>query len=246
MTPALLSIIIPAHNEEERLPPSLQQVKQFVDVQKFPVEVIVVENGSYDRTFEVASNFQSVMPCLRVMQEKKPGKGLAVRAGMLAATGTYRIFCDADFSMPVEEISKFIPADGQTYDVAIASRELPASKRINEPEYRHLIGRIFNSMVRWSVLPGLQDTQCGFKAFRGEVADQVFQIQTLVGWSFDAEVLVIARQNGYKILEVPITWHYKAGTRLHIIKDSLKMAIDLLTIRRNARQGIYARSQNTL
>lgn len=245
MTSPLLSIIIPAHNEEERLPPSLDLVAQFVSSRNEDIEVIVVENGSQDNTYKVATDFQAKMSYLRVLQEKTPGKGRAVRAGMLAAVGQYRIFCDADFSMPVDEIARFIPTAANPYDVAIASRELPASRRINEPEYRHLIGRIFNSMVRWSVLPGLHDTQCGFKAFRGEIADQVFRIQTLTGWSFDAEVLVIARQNGYHIQEVPITWYYKRGTRLHIIKDSIKMGMDLLTIRRNARKGLYVRPQNT-
>lgn len=246
MNQPLLSVIIPAHNEEQRLPPSLMQLHSFLSNQNYLTEVVVVENGSSDRTFEVANEFITQMPNLRVLQEKMPGKGLAVRSGMLAAKGRYRIFCDADFSMPVEEIIKFIPVTDQPYDVAIASRELPTSRRINEPEYRHLIGRIFNSMVRWSVLPGLQDTQCGFKAFRDEVADQVFRIQTLPGWSFDAEVLVIARRLGFVITEVPITWYHKPGTRLHIIKDSLKMAYDLLTIRRNARLGVYERSQTKI
>lgn len=246
MNKPLLSVIIPAHNEEQRLPPSLLELHSFLSKQYYQAEVVVVENGSSDRTFEVAKDFITQMPYLRVLQEKMPGKGLAVRSGMLAAQGRYRIFCDADFSMPVEEINKFIPVTDQPYDVAIASRELPTSRRINEPEYRHLIGRIFNSMVRWSVLPGLQDTQCGFKAFRDEVAEQVFRIQTLQGWSFDAEVLVIARRLGFVISEVPITWYYKPGTRLHIIKDSLKMAYDLLTIRRNARLGVYERSQTKI
>jgi len=239
MNQPLLSVIIPAHNEEQRLPPSLSLLHAFLSNQNYLAEVVVVENGSSDRTFEVANEFITQMPYLRVLREALPGKGLAVRTGMLAALGQCRIFCDADFSMPVEEIKKFIPSSIQSYDVAIASRELPESRRINEPEYRHRIGRIFNSMVRWSVLPGLQDTQCGFKAFRGEVAEQVFRIQTLPGWSFDAEVLVIARRLGFVITEVPITWYYKPGTRLHIIKDSLKMAYDLLTIRRNARLGVY-------
>jgi len=246
MNQPLLSVIIPAHNEELRLPPSLLELQRFLSNQNFQAEVVVVENGSSDRTYEVAKDFITQMPYLRVLQEKMPGKGLAVRSGMLAAQGRYRIFCDADFSMPVEEINKFIPVSNQPYDVAIASRELPTSRRIDEPEYRHLIGRIFNSMVRWAVLPGLQDTQCGFKAFRDEVAEQVFRIQTLPGWSFDAEVLVIARRLGFVITEVPITWYYKPGTRLHIIKDSLKMAYDLLTIRRNARLGVYERTQTEI
>jgi len=246
MPQPLLSVIIPAHNEAERLAPSLTHLNDFLVQQTYQAEVLVVENGSRDKTFEIASSFISQMPNLRVLQEDLPGKGLAVRSGMLAAQGKYRIFCDADFSMPVEEISKFIPQIGKTYDVAIGSRELPESRRINEPEYRHRIGRVFNSMVRWSVLPGLHDTQCGFKAFRDEVAEKVFKIQTLPGWSFDAEVLVIARQQGYKINEIPITWYYKPGTRLHILKDSLKMALDLLTIRRNARQGVYERPQTNI
>jgi glycosyltransferase involved in cell wall biosynthesis len=239
MVDVYLSIIIPAHNEEERLPPSLVKVDEFIRQQPFKSEVIVVENGSHDRTLEIAQSFRDKMPSLRVIQEQQSGKGLAVRSGMLAAQGQYRIFCDADFSMPVTEISKFIPKTGEKYDIAIASRELPESKRVDEPEFRHLIGRVFNSLVRYALLPGLQDTQCGFKAFRGDVADHLFRMQTLTGWSFDAELLFIAQRLGYKIIELPITWYYKPGTRLHIVKDSIKMASDLFTIRRNANQGMY-------
>ena len=239
MPDIFLSIIIPAHNEEERLLPSLEKVQEFVQQQPYPIEVIVVENGSQDRTLEIARSFQPEMPCLKVIEEKDSGKGLAVRSGMLAASGEYRIFCDADFSMPVSEISKFIPMSGEKYDVAIASRELSGSKRVDEPEIRHLIGRVFNSLVRYALLPGLQDTQCGFKAFRGEIADQLFNMQTLTGWSFDAEILFIAQKLGYKIIEIPITWYYKPGSRLNIFKDSFKMASDLFTIRRNAQKGMY-------
>jgi glycosyltransferase involved in cell wall biosynthesis len=240
-----LSIIIPAHNEEERLLPSLEKVQEFVHQQPYPIEVIVVENGSHDRTLEIAQSYQIQMPSLKVIEEKASGKGLAVRSGMLAATGEYRIFCDADFSMPVSEISKFIPKPGENYDVAIASRELPESKRVDEPEIRHLIGRVFNSLVRYALLPGLQDTQCGFKAFRGEIAEQLFNMQTLTGWSFDAEILFIAQKLGYTIIEVPITWYYKPGSRLHIIKDSFNMASDLFTIRRNAQKGMYDQKKQT-
>ena len=239
MSDIFLSIIIPAHNEEERLLPSLEKVREFVNQQSYSIEVIVVENGSHDNTLEIAQAFQSKMPCLKVIHEQESGKGLAVRSGMLTATGKYRIFCDADFSMPVDEINKFVPKDGQPYDVAIASRELPESRRVDEPEFRHLIGRAFNTLVRLALLPGLQDTQCGFKAFRGEIADKLFGLQTLTGWSFDAELIFIAQKLDYNIIEVPITWYYKPGTRLHIVKDSFKMASDLFTIRRNDRQGMY-------
>lgn len=245
MPEIFLSIIIPAHNEEERLLPSLEKVREFVNHQSYTIEVIVVENGSHDNTFEIAKTFQSNMPCLKVIQEQESGKGLAVRSGMLAATGKYRIFCDADFSMPVSEITKFIPKDGHDYDIAIASRELPESKRVDEPEFRHLIGRAFNTLVRLALLPGLHDTQCGFKAFRGEVADKLFRLQTLSGWSFDAEILFIGQKLGYNIIEVPITWYYMPGTRLNIIKDSLKMASDLFTIRRKDRQGMYEQKKQS-
>lgn len=245
MSSVFLSIIIPAHNEEERLAPSLALVDEYVCQQPFAIEVIVVENGSQDRTLEVAQSFQERMPYLKVIQETQKGKGLAVRTGMLAAKGKYRIFCDADFSMPVSEISKFISADDQPYDIAIASRELPESRRIDEPEFRHLIGRVFNGLVRFALLPALQDTQCGFKAFRGEVAEILFPMQTMAGWSFDAELLFIAQRLGYAINEVPITWYYKPGSRLHILKDSFKMASDLFTIQRNARRGIYGQKAKT-
>jgi glycosyltransferase involved in cell wall biosynthesis len=245
MSEVFLSIVIPAHNEEERLPTSLTLVVEFVRQQPYVIEVIVVENGSHDRTLAVAQTFQAKMPSLSVIQETQKGKGLAVRSGMLAARGEYRIFCDADFSMPVSEIRKFIPDDGQAYDIAIASRELPESKRVDEPEFRHLIGRVFNSLVRFALLPRLQDTQCGFKAFRGEVAEQLFRMQTLTGWSFDAELLFIAQRLGYNIKEVPIIWYYKQGTRLNILKDSLKMASDLFNIRRNANRGVYDQKAQT-
>lgn len=239
MSSPLLSVIIPAHNEEDRLPNSLEELASFVNSQTYSIEIIVVENGSQDKTLAVAQSYQQRMPYLRVIHEQGKGKGLAVRSGMLAACGQYRIFCDADFSMPVEEIAKFVPQDGGNYEIAIASRELPESRRVDEPEFRHLIGRIFNGLVRAALLPGLHDTQCGFKAFRVDVAERLFPMQTLTGWSFDAEILFIGQRLGYSIREVPITWYYKPGSRLNIFKDSFKMASDLFQIRRNARQGLY-------
>jgi hypothetical protein len=141
--------------------------------------------------------------------------------------------------MPIKEINRFIPPLLADMDVAIASREAKGAVRYGEPVYRHLIGRIFNSMVRWLALPGLQDTQCGFKCFRREVATDVFSRQTFTGMSFDAEVLFIARQRGWRIVEIPIPWYFNPDSRVRLVDDSLRMAIDLLTIRRNARRGVY-------
>lgn len=239
MSTPFLSIIIPAHNEAERLPSSLEAVKRFISSLPFETEVIVVENNSSDATVEIVREWMKTMPQLRLISLAQPGKGNAIRTGMLAAQGDYRFMADADFSMPVEEIRKFLSDGKPLVPVAIASREAPGSKRIGEPFYRHLIGRVYNFLVRTLVLPGLQDTQCGFKCFSAEAAQAIFPLQRLEGWSFDVEVLTIARQLGFEIAEIPITWHYQPGSRMHLLGDSLQMAKDLFTIRQYKKKGLY-------
>jgi len=167
-----------------------------------------------------------------------PGKGRAIRRGVLSATGTYRFIADADFSMPVEEINRFLPP-ACSYDIAIASRETAGAVRFDEPPYRHLTGRVYNFWIRSLLLPGLQDTQCGFKCFRAAVAEDIFPCQTLTGWSFDVELLAIARRRRYTILEIGIPWYYHPGSKVNVLHDSLRMFIDLLKIRRNLRRGVY-------
>ena len=217
----------------------MEKLDQWLSAQTFTYEVIVVENGSADATAEVVETYQERYPYLQLIQSTRRGKGLAVKLGMLAASGHYRFLADADFSMPVEEISRFLPPQLEKVDVAIASRELSQSKRIAEPGLRHLTGRIFNALVRWLVLPGLQDTQCGFKCFSAEAAQAIFPLQVLEGMSFDAEVLFIARRLGYAINEVPIHWYFDSDSRVRLFEDSLKMSSDLLIILRNARRGMY-------
>jgi dolichyl-phosphate beta-glucosyltransferase len=234
-----LSIILPVHNEENRLPNTLQQVDQFISSQPFSSEVIVVENGSRDCSLEIAKAFCADHPAFSTYHEEERGKGLAVRRGMLNARGQYRIFCDVDFSMPVDEILRFLPPRQPNADVVIGSREAPGAIRYNEPAYRHFIGRIFNTMVRWTVLPALQDSQCGFKLFSARCAEEVFTKQTLNGMSFDVEVLYIARRSGYSIVEIPVPWYFNPDSRVRLVDDSLRMAIDLFKIRQNAARGIY-------
>jgi len=239
-----LSIVIPAHNEASRLPASMEKILAFLAQQPYDAEVVIVENGSTDNTLALAQQFAEAHPdTVRVLHETRRGKGLAVQRGMLAARGDYRFLCDADLSMPIEEISRFLPPALEDFDIAIASRELPDSRRVNEPAYRHLVGRAFNLMVQAMALPGFQDTQCGFKCFRADVAEDVFRYQTLEGMSFDVEVLFIARRRGYRIVEVPITWYFDPDSRVRLVHDSLRMGIDLLTIRWNALRGRYDLSQ---
>ena len=241
--PPFLSIIVPAHNEEERLQNSLERILSFLDQQSYESELIVVENGSTDRTAQIAAELAKKNPILQVHSLTGRGKGLAVRHGMLSAQGSYRFICDADLSMPIENVSRFIPPQLQDFDVAIASREVPGAIRYNEPTYRHWIGRIFNTLVRIMAVPGFQDTQCGFKCFLDKAAIDLFSVQQLDGWTFDVEVLYVALKRGYRILEIPIPWYHIPGSRIRVLPDSMAMFMDLFTIRRNWRRGEYARKQ---
>jgi dolichyl-phosphate beta-glucosyltransferase len=240
MTRNFISIIIPAHNEEARLPRALEQLNAFLSKQSYTSEVVVVENGSHDRTYQVGQEFASHIPNLRIIHLDESGKGLAVRNGIFATTGEFRFIADADFSMPVEEINFFVPPACNS-DIAIASREAPGSVRYNEPPFRHFIGRIYNLLIRLLLLPGLSDTQCGFKCFRSEVAEDIFHYQTLNGWSFDAEVLRVARLHGWKIAEIPIHCYYFPSSKIKVLRDSPSMLFDLMTIRRNIARGDYNR-----
>ncbi|HOU42453.1 MAG TPA: glycosyltransferase, partial [Promineifilum sp.] len=164
---------MPAYNEAERLPTTLPAVIAFLDAQPYASELILVNNNSRDDTRRIALDFAATRPYIRVLDEMTQGKGAAVRAGMLAAEGEYLFMADADFSMPVAEIAKFLSPQLGRYDVAIGSRETPGAMRYNEPVYRHFMGRVFNFYVKVLAIPGFEDTQCGFKCFRREVAHDI-------------------------------------------------------------------------
>jgi len=234
-----LSIIIPAHNEEKRLPRTLEQVFAFLQKQTYASEVIVVENGSSDRTLELAMQFIKEHSNLVVIQERNKGKGNAVRRGMLAARGDYRFICDADLSMPIEDLEKFLPPVIENFDVAIGSREAPGAIRYNEPSYRHIGGRAINLAIRTLILPGLNDTQCGFKCFRAATTEDLFQKQTLMGWSFDIELLYLARRKKLRIREIPIHWYYDPDSKVSAVRDALRMIGDIFRIHLNAMRGAY-------
>lgn len=237
-TEPLLTIIIPAYNEERRLPPSLDKIVAFIQQQPEPMDVIIVENGSQDRTTEIAEAYAARYPFIRVMHSPR-GKGAAVKVGMLAGQGRYLFICDSDLSMPIEEVRKFLPPILSDYDVAIASREGPGAHRYGEPWYRHLMGRVFNFIVRILAIPGFQDTQCGFKSFRREVARDIFAAQTMTGFAFDVEALFIALRRGYKVVAVPINWYFDPDSRVRPLHDTYRMVRDVLRIRLNGWRGIY-------
>ena len=201
----------------------------------------MVENGSTDRTLEIAQDFAENRPQFRVLHESQAGKGLAVQRGMLEARGEYRFMCDADLSMPIEELSRFLPPQIEAPQIVIGSREAPGAVRYNEPEYRHFGGRLVNLVIRWLALPGLHDTQCGFKCFHGPLAEELFSVQTIGGWSFDVELLYVAQKWGVEIVELPIPWYFSADSKVKPVQDAVKLFFDILQVRRNARQGKYAK-----
>jgi glycosyltransferase involved in cell wall biosynthesis len=235
-----LSVVIPAYNEERRLPRTLAEIRRYADRCGGNLEVLVVDDGSVDHTAALVRREAETMPYLYLIKRPHMGKGAAVRAGMLAARFPHVMLCDADLSMPIEQLERFREVLASGVDVAVGSRELPESHRYQEPARRHLMGRVFNLLVRALVLRGLDDTQCGFKGFQRTVARDLFSYQRLDGFSFDVEVLFLARKRGYGIREVPIDWHCDTDSRVRPGTDTIKMTLDLLRIRGNALRGHYS------
>jgi hypothetical protein len=165
--------------------------------------------------------------------------------GLLAALVAYSFYCDADFSMPIEEIGRFLPPQLEDVELAIGTREGPGAQRVGEPLHRHLMGRAYNALVRRLALPGIQDSQCGFKCVRADIGRHLAAAQTIDGWGFDVELLTIARHWGYHIVEVPIHWHYAPSSRIHPVLDTWRMTRDLLTVWQNTRSGRYIQSRDT-
>ncbi|MCZ6602210.1 MAG: glycosyltransferase family 2 protein, partial [Planctomycetota bacterium] len=225
-----LSIVIPAYNEENRLGETLRRVAEYLDGQRFRAEVIVVDDGSTDGTVEVARASPGKHRVL--VNDGNRGKGYSVRRGALEAQGDLILFTDADLSAPIDEFDKLRRAIENGADVAIGSRAMPDSDiQIHQPWYRETMGKTFNFLVRSLVFPGVSDTQCGFKAFTGASAREIFGRQTLPGFAFDVEILYIARRLGYRVREVPVVWRDSPDTRVGALSDSLAMFSDIIRIR---------------
>jgi dolichyl-phosphate beta-glucosyltransferase len=197
--------------------------------------VIVVDNKSTDRTAAIAADFASRYPFIKYLYEAKQGKGAAVRAGMLAGQGDYLLISDADLAVPITEANGLLSPLRGDFDIAMGSRETEGAVRYNEPPYRHLMGRVFNLIVRLLVLPGLRDTQCGFKCFRRDAARSLFSASRIDGWSFDVEVLCMAREKGYRVVEVPVHWYYGAGSKVKAVRDTWVMLKEVIEIRRDCK-----------
>jgi dolichyl-phosphate beta-glucosyltransferase len=234
-----LSIVIPAFNEERRLATTLETLRGYLSQHPWDWDIRVVDDGSGDGTVALAESFARADRRVVVQREAHGGKGSAVKAGLMAARGNYRFICDADLSMPVTEISRFLPPAAPPFDVAIGTREGASARRIGEPVYRHLVGRAFNLAVQRLALPGIEDSQCGFKMFTAPAVKTIFPHTTVSGWAFDVEVLTIAREQNLRIVEVPIEWHYRQDSRLSVARDALSMLKEILAIRRRARTGQY-------
>jgi dolichyl-phosphate beta-glucosyltransferase len=245
-----LSVIIPAYNEERRLPQTLQSVVDYLARQSYASEIVVVDDGSRDKTAEVVDSFRTTHPNVLLIRNDHRGKGFAVRAGVLAAQGHIVLFSDADLSTPIEEIAELLPWFEHGYGIVIGSREGSGAKRIEEPFYRHIMGRVFNFVVRLLTVHGIDDTQCGFKAFRDDVARDVFTRMKLYGENaqavadsmvtgFDVEVLFIGQKSGYKIKEVPVEWRYGNETKVNPLRDSWRNFRDVAMVRWNDVRGKY-------
>lgn len=236
-----LSVVVPAYNEAERIVPTLQRVSAYLGTLGEPAEVIVVDDGSSDNTAAVIRQAMAHQPRIRLeVNPENLGKGASVRRGVLAARFAHVLFTDADLSAPIEDVAKLRQALAAGADIAIGSRRLPGSVlERRQPPRREWLGHAFSWLVRAFLLPGIHDSQCGFKAFRREVAQAVFSRQRLDGYGFDVEILWIARRLGYRVAEVPIRWADHPVSHIRPVRDGLRMLSDLGRIRLADWRGDY-------
>lgn len=246
-----LSVVIPAYNEAARLPKTLPEVVRFLSAQGYTYEVLVVDDGSTDATPEVVRREAEVYPKVRLLRAPHRGKAYAVREGVLAARGERILMNDADLAVPIEQAAELMKCLDEGYDIAIGSREGPGARRYGEPVYRHLMGRVFNLLVRLITGNPYRDTQCGFKLFCGEPARDIFrrlrlyaeQARPVMGpmvTGLDVEVLQVARRRGYRVREVGVEWHYRRGSKVRPLLDSYRMFKDVVQVRLNDIRGRYS------
>lgn len=252
----LLSIVVPAYNEEDSLKRGvLEQIADCIDRQDLPCEALIVDDGSEDDTAPAAEEFCRGRPDFRLLREEHHGKACTVRAGMLAARGKYQLFMDMDLATSLDHVPQFIEALQRGTDVAIASRAKKGAVVTGAPQSRFVLGKSFNFLVQTLLLPGIADTQCGFKAFRSDVARDLFgslvvfqnSVKPAKGpmvTAFDVELLVLARRRGYTIEEIPVQWRYYATNRVSPVKDAYRMFREVAYVWLNDRRGKYSVAAN--
>ena len=235
------SIVIPAYNEGVRIRPTLHALLRHIQEQGWDAEILVVNDGSTDDTAQIVREYGKEHPqVLLVENPGNRGKGYSVRNGMLHARGDICLFSDADLSSPITEAQKLFDAIAQGADIAIGSRWLQVELQTEpQPLYRQAFGRIFNLVLRLILGLHFADTQCGFKAFRRDAAQRIFPLQRIERWGFDPEILFLARRSGLRVEEVPVLWSHSEGTRLHPLRDGIRMFVEVLRIRWYAMTGEY-------
>jgi glycosyltransferase involved in cell wall biosynthesis len=238
-----LSIIIPAYNEEKRLPRALERIQEYLAAERSleQTEIILVDDGSTDATVRIAEEWSARIPELRIIVNgRNRGKGYSVRHGMLEARGRVALFTDADLSSPIEELPKLLAAISAGSDIAIGSRAVDRSLiEVHQSPYRELAGIVFNEFVRLFTGLQFQDTQCGFKAFLRAPSRIIFEQQRIERFGFDPEILFLAKRHGLHAEEVPVRWAHDPATKVHVLRDSLLMFGDLAYIRWNWLLGRY-------
>lgn len=242
-TGPFLSIIIPAYNEEKLIADTLSQVTAFLEAKPFSYEVIVVDDGSRDRTVEIAKEWgveKKGFPVIVLENVRNRGKGFSVRKGFQSAVGEYACFSDADLSTPIEDSDKLLKWNNEGFDVAIGSRALKESEiDLHQPWWREIMGKTFNKFVQIMAIRGIKDTQCGFKCFSRDAYSEVFKRQSIDGFGFDVEALFIARKHGFKIKEVPVKWVNRFESRVNPILHPIQMLFELVLIRFRDLMGVY-------
>lgn len=236
-----LSIVVPVYNETKRLGNSVPRLLEYFAGQSYSYEFVIVDDGSSDGTPDLARKLFAPAPSARVVESKpNRGKGHAVKVGMLEARGQVRLFLDADLSTPMDELDKFWPWLDKGYKVVIGSRKMKgANITRHQPAWRENLGKVFTWLTNQIATKNISDVTCGFKCFTADAAEHLFSQSVVDDWSFDAEVLFIAQRSGYRIKEVPVTWHDTPGTKVRLLRDATKSIQGLLKIRLNAMRGYY-------